>query len=160
MAFRDFAISTVRAAQRSGAAQMFATGLCSDITYDRELALARWRAGGGRRKQPRGPFTRRAVRDPAELHRDIKTLGAPVPKELTHAMGIPNLPFSEIKHFRHFYAHRCEDTATKLRRNIPTFLATRYTHPDDFVRGRDLATGVNVFDRWWAGVFNFLNVML
>lgn len=160
--FRQFAIQTVRQAQLSHTVPRFSTGLCSQLNYDQELAEARWRAAGSlSRHQPRAPFKRTAVRDPVLLEKDIRTLGfGATPLTLQNAIGIPNQPFKEIKHFRHFYAHRCDDTAIQLRNSVPQFVRSSYRHPDDYVRGYDYSSGTRIFDRWWGGVYNFLSVLL
>lgn len=157
--FRQFAIQSVRSAQLSNTLGLFSSGLCSDRNYDQELALARWYFTNRRGRRPRPPYNRIAIRKPIDLERNIVTLGCVSPQSLRNAIGIPNQPFDEIKYFRHFYAHRCEDTATQLRSKIPKYLRSRYNHPDEYVKGYDFSSGNRIFDIWWGGVYNFLSVL-
>ena len=161
-AFRSYAIMCVRRAQKVGIIPLMGDTLCGQRQYDYMLASAKAKAStkpGRQVKQIKKDVSPIAVRDPIILKDDIKLLTGSVPNGLLNAASIPYLPFSDLKNFRHFYAHRCEDTIAKVRKRVPQFVYPTFGHPDDFVDSAISGSAVKMFEKWTAGMINFFIVL-
>lgn len=91
-------------------------------------------------------------RDPIRLHAVLHACGASNINSVSNAQAL-NLPvFDEIASVRNFYAHRNEDTFTKVVRLAKNWGLTSLAHCDDLLAVARPSRPVRLFEDWLAEI--------
>lgn len=113
---------------------------------------------GKKPKTPKIPQNPSTIRSPLEIQSVLRFLTGGVPTEFSNAVALNHTVFGELKYFRHFYAHRCEDTLSKAVASAPVFATGAFGHPDDFIEAVHPPAGVPKYLDWWGQLVEFYEV--
>lgn len=161
--FSGYARSQIWQAQKNGTYPLTRGGLCNADEYDLLVAAAMSKAAtkpGQKPKAVKAPKGPRAIREPQELSNVLRYVLGAVPPEFQNAISLNYAVFQELKYFRHFYAHRCEDTLLKAVNNTPVFASTAYNHPDSYIESVRVGRNAPTYLEWWSEVADFFSVAL
>jgi len=88
------------------------------------------------------------VRNPKETEKILMSCGASNLPSLQKALALNATVFRDIATVRNFYAHRNENTSTKVRNQARNIGIPVIRHPDELVKGVIIGRPVSVFEDW------------
>jgi hypothetical protein len=99
-----------------------------------------------------------AIRDPKKIEKVLTDYSASNLSNITLALSLNAEVFSEVKVFRHFFAHRAQNTFDEVQL-FAAKLGVVGTHKPEhlLMRGRP-GTGVRFLDGWLADIENFFDL--
>jgi len=90
------------------------------------------------------------IRDPKDVEKILIACSASNLGAFQTALSLNASVFRDLATVRNFYAHRNEDTFTKVRRQARTYGFPLIKHADEFVRHSLPSRPVRVIDDWFA----------
>jgi hypothetical protein len=97
-------------------------------------------------------------RDPKNIEKVLSSCSASNLPNVQIGIALNGGAFSELKLFRHFFAHRCIDTYAEVQKfSTSICIIDRLVPADLMMRGRP-GDGVRLMDGWIADVRNFFDM--
>jgi hypothetical protein len=91
-----------------------------------------------------------------DLSAALRTSNFPI---ITAAFSIPAAAFAELPVFRNFYAHRNEDTATRVADIARRYAISPRLHPSDVLVARPAARPNNLASQYVTDIVNIVQLM-
>ncbi|KAB0507609.1 hypothetical protein [Pseudomonas moorei] len=100
------------------------------------------------------------IRDPKETEKILVASGASNVVSIQNALALNTNLFRDLKHIRHFYAHRCKDTFGKASANAASYGVRNPNHPDDILRYVVTGKPHSVLEQWIVEAKFFYDLLM
>lgn len=88
------------------------------------------------------------IRDPKQTENVLISCNASNLPSFQNALSLNSSLFRDIKHLRHFYAHRCKDTFQKVSVNAASIGIVNPRHPDEILKFVRTGRSMSVLEEW------------
>ncbi|WP_269930825.1 hypothetical protein [Aminobacter sp. HY435] len=160
-ALRSYAISIIRREQANGLSiRRIGRKALADGEYS-ALVMEILRSGQYKQKSRPLQIARReepTVRDPTQIRRILTAVNAPIQIDFDNAIALNYGVFSNMKHHRHYYAHRNKNTFLEIFNNFSQLRLGLIKNPDDALHIRTAGSGIPQYLEWTAEIRTFFEV--